>query len=249
MKHTTTYLGAVEFRATLLECTEMKGKHTYTCSNRFKLVLTWITFVTKWHYSFILDKASFFFFGWTLAHSLFLDRCSIQWSPHVVFFTLWNPMFSEYFFLVTVASQYIVFYFLMFSEFWLRKYLAFTRFEVVRVVLLKVQVFWDMTLFHSVRRSWCLEGLQSLHLQTLAVKTKSQPEDKVLQSFGMPGTAHSVTIHHIPEGNSYINVVWFWVKVQLISTLSLLEIMTVQLYTLVGNIIYWILAKIMQRVT
>ena len=53
-----------------------------------------------------------------------------------------------------------------------------SRFEVLTAVWLRIQVFWDVTLFHRVSGSWCLKVTPTI--QTL-------------------GNVNAVTQHHIPE--------------------------------------------------
>ena len=37
-------------------------------------------------------------------------------------------------------------------------------------LLLRIQVFWDVTRYHWVSDGWCFEGLLCLHLQGLRVQ-------------------------------------------------------------------------------
>lgn len=71
------------------------------------------------------------------------------------------------------------------------------RFEVLTVVLLQIQVFWDAMLCCSVRRSWHIKGPQCLYLQGQAVWISgsiawSWRNTKCHEPFTPP---HSITSH------------------------------------------------------
>jgi hypothetical protein len=67
------------------------------------------------------------------------------------------------------------------------------RTEVLTVVLLKIWVFWDVTVCHWASNSWCLEEPWCLHLQGQAVQVSLKME--ALQSFKTSITTHPVTQH------------------------------------------------------
>jgi hypothetical protein len=57
------------------------------------------------------------------------------------------------------------------------------RFEVLKVLLLKIQVFSDMTLCHWAGSSRCSEGLWCLHLQ---IKFTQQHRCHIPENSGIP---------------------------------------------------------------
>lgn len=66
-------------------------------------------------------------------------------------------------------------------------------FGVVTVMLLKIWLFWDVTLRCGVSSSWCFKGAQHVHVQGQVVhELDSLTQNmKVLQPFKTPWTTHS----------------------------------------------------------
>jgi len=85
----------------------------------------------------------------------------------------------------------------IYARYLFRVLIHHVRFEVLSAVLLRIQVFSDVTLFHRAHISKHFERSHCLHLQRHA------DEDEGMWSFSISETAHQSAQCHIPE---YLNL-------------------------------------------
>ena len=80
--------------------------------------------------------------------------------------------------------------------------LTFVRFQVLATLLLKIQVFWDVTLCHGVSSLWCFKESWCLHLQSQASLLPVLPNLETSQR------TCCVMRCYIPQTSSYVHFAW-----------------------------------------